>query len=131
MYYQHFLGIDIMKLAPRVSDAAALTAQYEVPTMQASDCAVCHKVIDPIAGLFQDYYVVDAKGVFGPRKEGWYEDMFSAGFEGEDLPTAERWRSLQWLGERTAQDPRFPMAMVGHVWRILSGRKPLLPPQDI
>ena len=39
--------------------------------------------------------------------------MFAAGFEGEGLPASERWRSLQWLGERTARDPRFAVAMVG------------------
>jgi hypothetical protein len=131
MYFEHFLGIDILQLAPRVNDAAAITAKYEIPTMQAADCVVCHKVMDPIAGLYQDFYALDGKGVFGPRKEGWYEDMFSAGFESEALPADERWRSLQWLGERTARDPRFATAMVEHVWRILSGRKPLLPPQDI
>jgi hypothetical protein len=131
MYFQHFLGIDIMQLAPRVNDAAAITATYKIPTMQAADCVVCHKFMDPIAGLFQDYYVVDGKGIYGPRKEGWYEDMFSAGFEGEALPDDERWRSLQWLGERTANDPRFAVAMVKHVWYILTGRKPLLPPEDI
>ena len=51
----HFLGIDIMQLAPRVTDAAAVAAKYEIPTMQAADCVVCHKTIDPVAGLFQDY----------------------------------------------------------------------------
>lgn len=131
MYFEHFLGIDIMQLAPRVNDAAAITAKYEIPTMQAADCVVCHKVIDPIAGLYQDFYALDGKGIYGPRKDGWYEDMFSAGFETEDLPSEEQWRSLQWLGERTVRDPRFATTMVEHVWRILSGRKPLLPPEDI
>jgi len=131
MYFEHFLGIDILALAPRVNDAAAITAKYEIPTMQAPDCVVCHKVMDPIAGLYQDFYVVDGKGIYGPRKEGWYEDMFLPGLEGEGLPEDERWRSLQWLGERTARDPRFAVAMVKHVWYILSGRKPLLPPEDI
>ena len=131
MYFEHFLGIDIMALAPRVNDAAKITTEYEIPTMQAADCVVCHKVIDPVAGLFQDYYVVDGKGVYGPRKDGWYEDMFGPGLDGEDLPTVQRWRSLQWLGERTAKDPRFAVAMVKHVWYILYGRKPLLPPEDI
>mgnify|MGYP006982499283 FL=1 len=32
---------------------------------------------------------------------------------------------------RTAKDPRFAVAMVKHVWYILYGRKPLLPPEDI
>ena len=131
MYFEHFLGIDLLSLAPQVSDAAAITATYEIPTMQASDCVVCHKVMDPIAGLYQDFYVLDGKGIYGPRKEGWYEDMFSPGFNGESIPQAEQWRSLQWLGERTASDPRFAVAMVKHVWYILMGRKPMLPPEDI
>jgi hypothetical protein len=129
MYFQHFLGVDALELAARVSDAAAVQAKYEIPTMQASECVVCHKTIDPVAGIFQDYYHFE--GVYGRRKEGWYKDMFQAGFEGEDLPEEERWRSLQWLGERTAKDPRFASTMVEHVWYILTGRKVLLPPKEL
>jgi hypothetical protein len=129
MYYQNFLGIDVLELAARVADAAAVTAKFEIPTMQASECVVCHKTIDPVAGLYQDYYKFEQ--VYGRRKEGWYQDMFGAGFEGEDLPEAERWRSLQWLGERTAKDPRFATAMVEHVYYILTGRKVLLPPKEL
>lgn len=129
MYYQHFLGVDALELAARVSDAAAVTAKYEIPTMQASECVVCHKVIDPVAGLFQDYYKLE--GVYGRRKEGWYTDMFGPGLEGEDLPAEERWRALQWLGERTANDPRFATTMVEHVYYILTGRKVLLPPKEL
>lgn len=128
MYFQHFLGIDALELAARVADAAAVTAKYEIPTMQAAECVVCHKTIDPVAGLFQEYY--KPEGVYGRRKEGWYEDMFAAGFEGEDLPKEEQWRALQWLGERTAQDPRFATTMVEHVYYVLTGRKVLLPPKE-
>jgi hypothetical protein len=129
MYYLHFLGVDALELAARVSDAAAVSAKYKVPTMQASECVVCHKTIDPVAGLFQDYY--DLNGVYGRRKGGWYDDMFPPGFEGEPLPPGERWRALQWLGERTAKDPRFAVAMVEHVYYILTGRKVLLAPKDL
>ena len=129
MYYLHFLGVDALELAARVSDAAAVSARYPNPTMQASECVVCHKTIDPVAGLFQDYYSFD--GVYGRRKGGWYEDMFAAGFEGEGLEPEQRWRALQWLGERTAKDPRFAVAMVEHVYYILTGRKVLLPPKDL
>lgn len=128
MYYQHFLGIDVMALAPRVTDAAAVTAKYEVPTMQAPDCVVCHKTLDPVAGLFQDF---NEEGHLGPRKGGWYTDMFGSGFEGTDLKKEERWRSLQWLGRLTARDPRFARAMVEHVYYILMGRQVLQPPEDI
>jgi hypothetical protein len=130
MYFQHFLGIDVLELAPRVSDAAAITAKFAVPTMEASECVICHKTIDPVAGLFQDYYSLP-EGLFGPRKDGWFKDMFGPGLEGEDLPPEQRWRSLQWLGERTAKDPRFATTMVEHVYYILTGRKVLLPPTSI
>src|ERR1019366_10785521 len=77
----------------------------------------------------QDYYSFE--GVYGRRKGGWYDDMFDAGFEVERMPTKERWRALQWLGERTAKDPRFAVAMVEHVYYILTGRKVLLAPKDL
>ncbi|MEI8380364.1 MAG: DUF1592 domain-containing protein [Planctomycetota bacterium] len=128
MLYQHFLGIDIMQLAPRVTDAAAVAAKYEIPTMQAADCVVCHKTIDPVAGLFQDY---NFEGGVGPRKAGWYTDMFKTGFEGESMPPEERWRAPQWLAQRVVKDPRFPVAMVEHVYYILFGRKVLQLPDDI
>lgn len=131
MYYQHFLGVDVLELAARVSDAAAVTAKFEIPTMQASECVVCHKTLDPVAGLFQDYWRFAERGVYGKRKGGWFKDMFGPGFEGEPLPPADRWRSLQWLGERTADDPRFAVAMVEHVYYVLTGRRVLLPPKDL
>jgi hypothetical protein len=128
MFYQHFLGIDIMQLAPRSTDASAVAAKYEIPTMQAPDCVVCHRTIDPVSSIFQDF---DFEGHVIPRKDGWYKDMFQAGFEGEDMPPSERWRAPQWLAERTIKDPRFAIAMVEHVYYILFGRKTLQPPDDI
>src|SRR5947208_13254003 len=92
MFYLHFLGVDALELAARVSDAAAVTAKYAIPTMQASECVVCHKTLDPVASLFQDFYAFE--GVYGRRKEGWYKDMFDPGFEGEKLDPQERWRAL-------------------------------------
>ncbi|TVP95004.1 MAG: hypothetical protein EA381_19415 [Planctomycetaceae bacterium] len=128
MFYQHFLGLDVMESAPRSTDSAAVSAEFENPTMQAADCVVCHRSIDPVAGLFQDF---DMNGGLAPRKEGWYTDMFVAGFEGETLTPEEKWRALPWLAERTAQDPRFAVAMVEHVLFILTGRGPNSAPQDI
>jgi hypothetical protein len=129
MYYRHFLGVDVMALAPRVTDAAAVGAKFANPTLEAPDCVVCHKTIDPVAGLFQDYF--NEEGHFGPRKEGWFTDMFGPGREGVAPAEAERWRALQWLGQETAKDPRFAVAMVEHVYYFLLGRRPLLPAQDI
>jgi hypothetical protein len=99
MYYQHFLGVDVLELAARVSDAAAATAKYKVPTMEASECVVCHRTLDPVAGMFQDYWRFEANfAIYGKRKGGWFTDMFAAGFEAM-ICRRRRWRSLQWLGE--------------------------------
>ncbi|MFN5286524.1 MAG: hypothetical protein ACK5KS_17020, partial [Planctomyces sp.] len=82
-----FLGVDILELAARGSDAAAATAAFPTPVMQAGECVVCHKTLDPVAGLFQDYWRFDANfSIYGRRREGWFEDMFAAGFEGQALP---------------------------------------------
>ena len=132
MYFQHFLGVDVMELAPRVSDAAAIDAKYEVPTMQAGECVVCHKSVDPIAGIFADYQEPNNDfGPYGPRKEGWFTDMFGPGARPDELVESEKWRAGQWLGQKTAKDPRFAVAMVEHVYYILTGRKVLTPPKDI
>ena len=128
MYYEHFLGVDVLELAARVSDAAAVTAKFENPTMQASECVVCHKTLDPVAGLFQNYWRFDRNlALYGKRKDGWFTDMFATGFEGDGLPQNEKWRALQWLGEQTASDPRFSTTMVAHGYYLLTGRRPLLP----
>lgn len=129
MYYRHFLGIDVMALAPRVTDAAEVAKKFDNPTLQAPDCVVCHKTVDPVAGLFQDYF--NEEGHYGPRKKGWFTDMFGPGLEGQPLPADQKWRALQWLGQETAKDPRFAVAMVEHVYYILMGRKVMEPPLDI
>ena len=132
MYYEHFLGVDVLELAARVSDAAAVTEKFENPTMQASECVVCHKTLDPVAGLFQNFWRFDRNSaLYGKRKEGWFTDMFATGFEGDKLPQNDHWRALQWLGEQTASDPRFARTMVGHAYYLLTGRRPLLPPKDL
>ena len=40
-------------------------------------------------------------------------------------------RALQWLGERTAKDPRFATTMVEHVYYVLTGRRTLRPPRAL
>jgi hypothetical protein len=52
--YYHFLGVDIEKSAGRTQDAAAL-ADTNNPTLNNPNCAVCHQLMDPVAGGFQDY----------------------------------------------------------------------------
>ena len=60
--YYHFLGLDVEKSASRTTDPAAL-ADTDNPTMRNPACTVCHSVLDPVAGAFQNYGV-----------EGFYRD---------------------------------------------------------
>lgn len=127
MFYKHFLGVDIMALAPSVADAAAVTAQYDNPTMEAPECVACHETLDPVAGLFAVYG--DTGQVHIPQLD-WHTDMFAPGFEGDTIPSGDRWRALQWLGERVAADPRFAVAMAEHAWYVLTQTRVATPPLD-
>ena len=62
--YYHFLGVDIEKSASRTTDPVAL-ADTNNPTMYNPACTVCHSVLDPVAGAFQDY-----------GDKGYYKDQW-------------------------------------------------------
>ena len=62
--YYHFLGVDVEKSAPRTTDPVAL-ADTNNPTMHNPACTVCHSVLDPVAGIFQNY-----------GDEGYYRDQW-------------------------------------------------------
>ena len=52
--YYHFLGLDIEKSASRTTDPVAL-ADTNNPTLHNPACTVCHRILDPVAGAFQNY----------------------------------------------------------------------------
>ena len=52
--YYHFLGLDVEKSASRTTDPVAL-ADANNPTTHNPACTVCHAVLDPVAGAFQNY----------------------------------------------------------------------------
>ena len=52
--YYHFLGLDIEKSASRTTDPVAL-ADTNNPTLLNPACTVCHRIMDPVAGAFQNY----------------------------------------------------------------------------
>ena len=61
--YYHFLGLDVEKSASRTTDPVAL-ADTNNPTLHNPACTVCHSVLDPVAGAFQNY-----------GDEGMYKDQ--------------------------------------------------------
>ena len=146
-YYQ-FLGLDIEKSASRTTDADAL-ADTDNPTMQNSACTVCHRVMDPVGGTFQNYgelgeyrdewggkdsldglYKHPEDGSYTPYQSGdtWYRDMREPGFNGRVAPDADN--SLQWLSEQIVADDRFSEATVKFWWPAIMGVEIATPPED-
>ena len=150
--YFHFLGVDIEKSAPRTMDPDALTDTNN-PTMNNSACTVCHERLDPVAGAYQSFgdtghyldqyggmdsladsykcpecYGGDSQSSLYKDGDTWYRDMRPPGFEGKVAGGAPD--SLQWLGHRMSQDPRFAAATVRFWWPAIFGADPLVAPED-
>ena len=146
--YYHFLGLDIEKSASRTTDPVAL-ADTNNPTMNNSACTVCHSVMDPVAGAYQNYgeegeyrderggldsldefYKEPPDGAYTPYRRGdsWYRDMREPGFNGLIAPDAEN--SVQWLAEQIVADDRFAEATVMFWWPAILGVEVTAPPED-
>ena len=143
--YYHFLGLDIEKSASRTTDPVAL-ADTDNPTLKNAACTVCHRVLDPVAGAFQNYGENGAyrearggldsldglykEGAGSPYVEGdtWYRDMRAPGFDGTAVPDAAN--GLQWLARRIAEDERFAEGTVKFWWPAVLGVPVAEPPED-
>lgn len=98
--YYFFLGVDIEGLSERTTDQAAL-ADENNPTLNNENCTVCHNIMDPVAGAFQNYgdegfykdkpgglhslpgsYRNDPDSNYQPG-DVWYADMLAPGFGNE------------------------------------------------
>ena len=143
--YYHFLDVDIEKAASRTTDPVAL-ADRDNPTLKNAACTVCHRIMDPVAGTFQNYgdsglykdqfggldslssaYKLDSAGLYqdGDR---WYRDMLPPGFGTARVPDPDR--SLQWLAEQIVGDSRFAVAAVKFWWQAVMGAEVTPPPEN-
>ena len=139
--FYHFLGIDIEKSSQRPTDEASLSDRNN-PTMNNPNCTVCHALLDPVAGAFQNWDEFnhyrnggsDALDRFYKRPEDgtkslyqygdlWYRDMRSPGLF--DKKIEERDATLRDLAELIVDDPAFLSATARFWWPSVFG-KPLL-----
>jgi hypothetical protein len=142
--YYFFLGVDIEALAPRALDPAAL-ADADNPTMNNVHCTVCHSVMDPVAGTFQDWgdnghYRVNGRDSLpwtykssGLYRNGdlWYRDMRSPGFNNVVMPASGNDNASGWAASQIAADPRFARGAVDFWWLGVFGRKPPHRPTEL
>jgi hypothetical protein len=141
--YYFFLGVDIEGLAPRTVDPEAL-ADTNNPTMNNVHCTVCHSVMDPVAGTFQDwadlghYRVYETDSLPWTYKSSdlyewgdlWYRDMRSPGFNNVVMPETSNDAASAWLAAQIAADPRFARGTTDFWWLGVFGRRPPLQPTD-
>ena len=150
--YYYFLGVDIEGLATRPMNSDSLM-DVDNPTLNNPDCAVCHVLMDPVAGTFQNWgndgqfrdqcgwsvieeaWVCDRDALpwtgykdFGaPYVEGdlWYRDMRALGLADTAMPASENDNSLRWLAHQIVADSRFAEGTVRFWFKGLFGREPL------
>ena len=137
----HYLGIDVEKSSQRPTDEAALTDKNN-PTMNNPNCTVCHALLDPVAGAFQNwgeqnfyrsgggdeldrFYKYPEDGSKSPYQWGdrWYRDMRAPGLFGVEIEEQEY--TLRALAELIVNESGFTTAAAEFWWESIFG-KPLL-----
>lgn len=143
--YYFFLGVDIEGLALRTTDPAAL-ADENNPTLNNPNCTVCHDIMDPVAGAFQDYgnqgryrdqpggndalpgsYKRDRTGLY-KNGDHWYADMLAPGFGTKTAPTTGN--TLGWLAQEISNDSRFGYGTAYFWYPAVMGRDPMAQPEN-
>jgi mono/diheme cytochrome c family protein len=143
--YYFFLGVDIEGLSERTTDQSAL-ADENNPTLNNENCIVCHNIMDPVAGAFQNYgnqgfYKDQPGGLHAlPRSyqfdqdsdyqfgDNWYSDMLAPGFGEELAPDSDN--SIQWLADKFVTDSRFGYGTVYFWYPAAIGRDPYTLPEN-
>ena len=125
MAHEFFLATDVQALGSRPIDATKILGHN--PTMNDPECTICHEVVDPLAGAFQNW---DEAGKYNPSEEGWYSDMRPAGFGGLEMPAANQPAALQWAVWEVVKDDRFARSAVDIMFKGLSGQTPIGEPED-
>ncbi len=143
--YYFFLGVDIEAISERTTDQEALQ-DLNNPTLNNPNCVVCHDILDPVAGAFQNYnddgfyrsqpggndslpfsYKRDRNGGY-QIGDTWYSDMLQPGFATAIAPDASN--SLQWLGQQFVADNRFGVGTVNFWYPAIMGRESYSEPEN-
>ena len=148
---KRFIGLYIPLLASRpLEDGVFRNAVTDNP-----GCAVCHDVMDPMAGALQNwapnnryrpngqgaaadilpnYYkstdFMDAPkgGEYYQMGDKWFRDRKTPGYGNTTMPNAyDNPFAAEWLGQQFAADSRFAKGAVGFFYKVLFQREVLQP----
>ena len=151
---KRFIGLYIPLLASRpLEDGVFRNAVTDNP-----GCAVCHDVMDPMAGalhnwapnnryrpngqgaaadILPNYYkstdFMDAPkgGEYYQMGDKWFRDRKTPGYGNTTMPNAyDNPKAAEWLGAQFAADSRFAKGAVGFFYKVLFQREVLQPVLD-
>jgi hypothetical protein len=141
--YYFFLGVDIEGTATRPTDSASLMDTNN-PTLNNPACTVCHILMDPVAGAFQNFgdsgHYRDSWGGNESLPDSyknsdlftlgdhWYSDMLHIGFNNTNMSSSNNDASLRWLAFEMTADPRFATGAVKFWWPAIYGSELLVVP---
>jgi hypothetical protein len=125
VFYNYFLATDVLRLGERPIDDVG--SAIHNPTLNDPQCTVCHTVIDPVAGAFQNW---DDRGRYRPMEGGWYAGMKAPGMGESAIDPDDAGSATRWLAAEAIKDPRFPLAVTHLVYKMLTGEEALRPPTD-
>jgi hypothetical protein len=130
MIYKLFLATDVLKLGERPIDPTSIKTVN--PTLNNANCAVCHAIVDPIAGTFQNFQAAnnDYVPLEDTEQMTWFADMRLPGFGELPMPDDQVNSSEQWLAQQIVASDRFAQSAVNIVWKGLLGQDPLTEPFD-
>ena len=107
-------------------------------TISNGDCASCHSILDPVAGLFRDFGPSGNSFSETHADNSWSTDIHPPGTGGlgpdENAGLHNRdadGPALPYLGQLIASDPRFPSAMVRYAWKQVIGDAPIGAASDL
>ncbi|HET6582685.1 MAG TPA: DUF1592 domain-containing protein [Nannocystaceae bacterium] len=127
MFYKFFLATDVLLLGERPVQSSAILSV--APWLNEPSCIVCHSIVDPVAGTFQNYMPENLTR-YEPPVNGWFGDMAAPGYGETAMPAEQATNALSWMTAQAVQDRRFALSAVHIVWKGLSGDDPIQPPRD-
>ena len=151
---KRFIGLYIPLLASRpLEDGVFRNAVTDNP-----GCAVCHDVMDPMAGALQnwapnnryrpngqgaaadilpnfykstDFMDAPKGGEYYQMGDKWFRDRKTPGYGNTTMPNAyDNPFAAEWLGQQFAADSRFAKGAVGFFYKVLFQREVLQPVLD-
>jgi hypothetical protein len=126
------LGYDVLGNQGERISLADFNDPNDGVTLTNQECAACHHKLDPVAGLFRDFYTAGHSRSATRADQDWPTNIHAPGFPADfttDEVTphdrAEHGPAIRFLADRIVTNPEFARTMVGYAWKQVLGNEPV------